>query len=181
MTTLVREDLSETPLSILEERRGAVQKKDDAPDPDTNERMAITTYGFYSERVHTLFISNILFLTPDVFTEADKDGDKKESRNGGPELIIQDAFHSICGGQNSCKVEYIDPFYRLYVPDIETAKRIAQRIESEVFNDFDCDVEGGYLEESRTSLLEAILEHPLLITSAFLLTACVIAFFGYVA
>lgn len=142
MTTLVREDLNETSLSIPEERRGVAQK-DDAPDPDTDEGIAITTYGFYSKRVHTLFISNILFLTPDVFTEADKDGDKKESRNVGPESIIQDAFHSICGGQNSCKVEYIDPFYRLYVPDIETAKRIAQRIESGVFNDFDYDAEGG--------------------------------------
>ena len=181
MTTLVREDLSETPLSILEERRGAVQKKDDAPDPDTNERMAITTYGFYSERVHILFISKILFLTPDVFTEADKDGDKKESRNGGPELIIQDAFHSICGGQNSCKVEHIGSFYRLYVPDIETARKIARRIEDAVSNDSDYDDMEGYLEEPRTSLLETILEHPLLITSAFLLTACVIAFFGYVA
>lgn len=180
MRTLVREDLSETPLSILEERRGVAQK-DDAPDPDIDEGIAITTYGCYSKRVHTLFISNILFLTPDVFTEADKDGDKKEPRNVGPELIIQDAFHSICGGQNSCKVEYIDPFYRLYVPDIETAKRIAQRIESGVFNDFDCDAEGGYLEESKVSLLETILEHPLLITSAFLLAACVVAFFGYVA
>lgn len=180
MTTLVREDLSEAPLSILEdlEERREVVQKDDAPDPDTNERVAITTYGCYSKRVHTLFISNILFLTPDVFTEADKDGDKKESRkNRSPELIIQDAFHSICGGQNSCKVEYIDPFYRLYVPDIETAKRIAQRIESGVFNDFDYDAEGDSLEESKMSLLETILEHPLLITSAFLLIACVLTFF----
>ncbi len=176
MTTLVREDLSEAPLSIPEERRGVAQK-DDASDPDTNERVAITTYGFYFERVHTLFVSSILFLTSDVLTEADKDGDKKESRNGGPESIIQDAFHSICGGQNSCKVEYIDPFYRLYVPDIETAKRIAQRIESGVFNDFDYDAEGGSLEESKMSLLETTLEHPLLITSAFLLIACALAFF----
>ena len=181
MTTLVREDLSEAPLSILEERREVVQK-DDAPDPDTNERVAITTYGCYSKRVHTLFISNILFLTPDVFTEADKDGDKKESRNVGPELIIQDAFHSICGGQNSCNVEYIGSFYRLYVPDIETARKIARRIEDAVSNDdSDYDDMEGYLEESKTSLLETILDHPLLITSAFLLIACTLAFFGYVA
>lgn len=177
MTTLVREDLSETPLSILEERREVAQESD-TPDPDIEKRV-ITTYGCYSESIHTLFISSILFLTSDAFMEAGGgDGDEKKSRkNRSPELIIQDAFHSICGGQNSCKVEYIDPFYRLYVPDIETAKRIAQRIESGVFNDFDYDAEGDSLEESKMSLLETILEHPLLITSAFLLIACALAFF----
>lgn len=136
MTTLVREDLSEAPLSILEERREVAQK-DDASDPNTEDRIVITTYGFYSERVHTLFVSSILFLTSDAFMEAGGgDGDEKESRkNRSPESIIQDAFHSICGGQNSCKVEYIGSFYRLYVPDIETARKIARRIEDAVSND----------------------------------------------